>query len=235
MPDPTPPTPPAKPKPTRGPINQRLSDELTGSGELAATAAKTEYATLMADEGIDAAFLTAMNTAIAAAQAEVAAANISTSGKATITRSEEALKTALLKAIGTIQNRAKRKYTAANDPGLNKYFVNKGIGDNRPLLENSSAAIIETLKTDTLPHLKPAEVAALIAARVAYVGIQTGQTGAQADATGARGTLDAKVKAVAAQRRQLQLAADLLWPPGEAPANAAIRREFKLPPDKALA
>lgn len=227
MPDPTPPAPPAKPKRTRGPINQRLIDELTESGELAAAAAKTEYATPMADEGIDA--------DIAAAQAEIALANNSTSGKQTITRDEEALKNALLKAIGTIQNRAKRKYTAANDPGLGKYFVNQGIGDNRALLESSSAAIIETLKTDTLPHIKTAEVDALKAARVAYVGIQTDQTGAQADATGARGDLDAKVKAVRGMRRQLQLAADLLWPPGAAPENAAIRREFRLPPDKALA
>ena len=238
MPDtpPTPPTPPppAKPKRTRGPINQRLVDELTESSELAATAAKIEYATQMADEGIDADFLTAMNTTIDDAQKLVALANNSTAGKQTITGNEETLKKALLKAIGVIQNRAKRKYTKDKDPGLDKYFINKGIENNRALLESASAAIIETLKTDTLPHLKPAEVDALKAARAAYVGIQTDQSGAQGDATTARTNLEAKVAEVAGMRRQLQLAADLLWS-ADHPENAGTRREFKLPPDKALA
>ena len=44
-------------------------------------------------------------------------------------------------------------------------MADKGIGANRPLLESSSAAIIETLKTDSLTHLKPAEVAGIKAAR----------------------------------------------------------------------
>ena len=233
-PPPTPPTPPAKPKRTRGPVNQRLVDELTESGELAATAAKTDYASDMADEGIDADFLTALNTAIADGLALVALANNSTAGKSTITGDEETLKKALLKAIGVIQNRAKRKYTKAKDPGLDKYFVNKGIEDNRSLLETASAAIIETLKTDTLPKLKPEEVNALKAARAAYVGIQTDQSGAQGDATTARTSLEAKVTEVAGMRRQLQLAADLLWPADDAD-NKGTRREFKLPPDKALA
>lgn len=235
MPDPTPPPAPAKPKRgPRGPVNQRLVDELTESGELAATAAKTEYAAQMADEGIDADFLTGMNTAIADGLALVALANNSTAGKTTITGDEETLKKALLKAIGVIQNRAKRKYTKAKDPGLDKYFVNKGIEDNRALLETASAAIIETLKSDTLPHLKTEEVDALKEARKNYVGIQTDQTGAQGDATTARTNLETKVTEVAGMRRQLQLAADLLWPADNAD-NKGTRVEFKLPPDKALA
>ena len=35
------------------------------------------------------------------------------------------------------------------------------------------------------------------------------------------------------QRRELQFAVDGLWPAGK-PENAAIRVEFKLPPDKAF-
>ena len=229
-----PPAPATKPKRTRGPINQRWLDELSDSAELAATAAKAKYATQMTDEGIDAAFLTGMNNAIADAQKRVADATGSTSGRQTITGDEEALKKALLKAIGVIQNRAKRKYTRPGDPGLAKFFVNQGIETKRALLEAASAAIIETLKTETLPNIKAEEVDALKAARTAYLDIQAEQTGAQGSATSARNDLDTKVAEVAALRRQLQLAADLLWPADTA-ENAGTRGEFKLPPDKALA
>ena len=236
MPDPIPtPTPePAKPTRTRGPLNQRWLDELSESAELTATTAKPEFATLMAEEGIDADFLTAMNTTLTDAAKRVADAISGTASKGTVTDDEEVLKLALLKAIRPIHNRAKRKYPKPGDPGLGKYFVNQLADAKRSLLESASAAILETLKTETLPHLKPAEVTALQAARTAYVGIQTDQTGAQGDATGARSELEAKVKDVTALRRQLQLAADLLWPADE-PTNAGTRGEFKLPPDKALA
>lgn len=236
MPDPvpTPPPAPAKPKRTRGPINQRWLDELSESAELTATTAKAKFAAKMADEGIDAAFLTGMNTALADAQKWVAAATGSTSSKGTVTDDEEALKKALLKAIGVIQNRAKRKYTKVGDPGLDKFFVNKGIEAKRSLLEAAAAAIIETLKTETLPKLKTTEVDTLKAALAAYLGIQGDQTGAQGSATTSRSDLGATVAEVAGLRRQLQLAADLLWPADE-PENAGTRGEFKLPPDKALA
>lgn len=238
MPDPAPtPTPvpePAKPKRTRGPINQRWLIELSETTELATTTARADYAALMAEEGIDVAFLTTLNTSIEEAERHIAAATGGTSGKQTLTGDEAVRKRALLKAIGVIQNRAKRKYTQAKDPGLDKYFINQGIESSRALLEAAGAAILETLKTDALPRLKPAEVTTLTEAVKAYREIQADQTGAQGDATSARSDLGAAVADIAAQRRQLQLAADLLWPADE-PDNAGTRVEFKLPADKALA
>ena len=53
------------------------------------------------------------------------------------------------------------------------------------------------------------------------------------DATTARASLEAAVKSIIARRREIQFAADAQWPAGN-PANAGIRREFRLSPDKAM-
>ena len=52
-------------------------------------------------------------------------------------------------------------------------------------------------------------------------------------ATTARATLEAAVKSIIARRREIQFAADAQWPASN-PANAGIRREFRLSPDKAM-
>jgi hypothetical protein len=41
------------------------------------------------------------------------------------------------------------------------------------------------------------------------------------------------VKTIKDRRLEIQFAADGAWPPGQ-PGNAAIRREFGLPPDRFL-
>jgi len=40
-------------------------------------------------------------------------------------------------------------------------------------------------------------------------------------------------ESIIARRREIQFAADAQWPASN-PANAGIRREFRLPPDKAM-
>lgn len=227
------PTEPAKTKRTRGPINQALVEELTLAGQLATTAEKPEYAAALADEGIDAAFLTALRAAIAEADALVGGATGKSAGKKAVTRQEETLKDALLAELAKIQTRAKRKYQRAGDPNREKYFIGERIGSNRALLERATRAILENLKTDELPGLKPADVTALTAALDAYVGIQSEQSGGQSGATTDRALLEAKVKTVADQRRELQYVADLLWPASKK-ANAGIHTEFGLPSNKAL-
>ena len=49
----------------------------------------------------------------------------------------------------------------------------------------------------------------------------------------ARATLETAVKSIIARRREIQFAAAAQWPPSN-PANAGIRREFRLSPDKAM-
>ena len=66
-----------------------------------------------------------------------------------------------------------------------------------------------------------------------YTNVQPTQTGGQSDATTNRALLETKVKEVADLRREIQYAADTVWPARNS-AKAGIRVEFKIPPNKAL-
>lgn len=235
MPDnpPTPPTPPAKTKRTRAPINQGWVAELSLAGQLCDVASKTEYATLMADEEITADWITALRAKITAAQGKLNLATGSTADKTTATRSEEDLQADLLAALAQIQKRAKRKYKVG-DPQRQKYFINARIDSNRGTLEEAVDSVLRTLATDTIPGVKTAHKDALQQALANYKGIQGTQTGAQGDATTARKQLETAIPEIADLRREIQYAADAIWPP-ENPAHAGIRGEFQIPADKALA
>ena len=57
--------------------------------------------------------------------------------------------------------------------------------------------------------------------------------GDQSGATTTRAQCEIKVNEVADMRREIQYAADIIWP-ATRKANAGIRVEFKLPPARAL-
>jgi hypothetical protein len=236
MPDSTTTTPPETPaqvaKRSRSLVNQGHAAEITLAGEIANTAELPAYATILADEGIDAPFLTNLRAKIAEAAALVASAGGKTSAKETTTRTEEARKAELVELIGVIQARAKRKYPVG-DPLRANYFISQPITASRTLLETSTRSILAHLATDTLPGMKPADVPALQAALDAYLAVQTTQAGEQSGASGARASYEAKVKVVARLRREIQYAVDALWP-AKKKTNAAIRVEFKLSPNRAL-
>jgi len=63
--------------------------------------------------------------------------------------------------------------------------------------------------------------------------VQGLQTGAQGDATGWRKQVEATVADIVTKRREIQFAADAEWPHTD-PANAGIRAEFQLPPDRVM-
>ena len=235
MADPTPtPNPQPAPKSTRqrSSINQHLVDELDLAEQLVGVAQKDAYKAALAGEEIDGAFIAGMTKQIADADKLLGSATGVTADNSSTIKQEQALKDALLAQIQTIQQRAKRKY-AAGDPLRAKYFIGERIQSNRATLERATRAILQQLATDTLPGLKPTDVPALQAALDAYVKAQGDQTGTQSDATTARSQLAAKVKAVADMRRQIQYAADTIWPATQA-TNAGIRTEFKISATKAL-
>ncbi|CAM3112105.1 hypothetical protein [Rariglobus hedericola] len=229
----TPPETPAQAaKRNRSLVNQGHAADITLAGEIANTAELPAYATILAGEGIDAPFLTNLRSKITEAAALVANAGGKTSAKETTTKAEETRKAALLELIGVIQARAKRKYPMG-DPLRANYFISEPIAANRAVLETSTRSIIAHLATDELPGMKTGDVPALEAALAAYLAVQTIQAGDQSGASGARASYEAKVKEVSRLRREIQYAVDAHWP-AKKKANAAIRIEFKLSPDRAL-
>ena len=237
MPDPapTPPTPapvPGKPKRTRSETNQADAAELTLAGEVASTATKAAYAAALADEGIDAAFIADLRAKIAEAHSFTANAGGKKADKKSTTLHEDELKAGLLEKIGVIQSRAKRKYKTG-DPQRARYFIGQPVESSRTLLETSTQTILGNLAADTLPGMKPADVASLQAALVAYKGVQTDQSGDQSASATARESFAAKVREVADLRREVQYAVDAAWPAGKK-ATVPVRAEFQIPPDKAM-
>lgn len=217
-------------KRARSLINQGLAAELTLAGEVANTAEQPAYAALLVDEGIDAAFIAGLRAKIAEANALVADAGGKTSTKQATTRDEQARRRELLDLIGTVQARAKRKYKIG-DPMRDKFFIGEKIGASRTVLESSARAILAHLAADTLPGMKPADVAALQEALDAYLAVQTVQSVGQSGASGARAGFDAKVKEVIKLRREIHYAVEAVWS-AKKKANAAIRVEFQLHPDR---
>jgi len=230
--EPVPAPAPTSPTRSRSLINQAFIDELTQAEQVAATATLAEYAGPLADEEIDAVFVTNFRAKVAAADALVGGAAGKTADRKVASQREEDAKEALLAELQKVQTRAKRKYKDMDDPMRGKYFIGERFG-NRAMIERVTRAVLGTLAEDRLPGQKPEGTAALAAALDAYVKAQTGQTSDQAGATSERAALEAKVKEVADLRREIQYAADLLWP-AEKKTHAGIRKAFGIPVNKAL-
>ena len=234
MPDPTPTPPPAPaPKDKRSTLNKDWINSLNNAGQVVAAAQKAEYAPLLTTGGITAAKLTALATDITAAQALAGDAVQMTTSKQGVTGNEAGLMKILVELIKEVQQRARQKYAADNPIALKDYAVGGKWHDSRAILEQTALNILSKLAKDTLPGVDAAKVTALKDALSNYKNVQTDQVGGQADATTARATLEAAVKSIIARRREIQFAADAQWPASN-PANAGIRREFRLSPDKAM-
>ncbi len=233
-PTPTPtPGPAPKPAPKRGIINQSLLDELTLAEAILAAAKPAARTTKLAAGGIPAAKITALTNAIAAARTLAAQATQGTTGKQGATTEESDRMDDLINKIQEVQKRARQKYDATTPVRLKDYAVGQQFYNSRSLLEQTAATILEKLKTDTLPGIDAAKVTALATALADYQNVQGSQSGAQSDATTARKNLETAVADIMAQRREIQFAADAEWP-HTAVANAGIRAEFNLPPDRVM-
>lgn len=218
---------------TRGVVNQNLLDELTAAEEIVAVTRKDGYSVKLADGGIEAAKITALSAAIVAARTLASQATQGTTGKQGVTQDEAKLFDNLVNKIKEVQKRARQKYDATEPVKLKDYAVGQRFDNSRSLLEQTANNVLEKLKTDTLPGIGAGKIAALEAALKDYQGVQTDQSGAQSGATTARKNLETAVDDIIARRREIQFAADAEWPHTD-PANAGIRVQFKLPPDRVM-
>ena len=110
-----------------------------------------------------------------------------------------------------------------NRSTLNQDWINSLNNAGKVVAAAQKAEYAPVFATGGITADKLTALATDIAAALALAG----------DATTARATLEAAVKGIIARRREIQFAADAQWPPSN-PANAGIRREFRLSPDKAM-
>ncbi len=255
-PVPTPPAPePKKARKPRGPLDAKTLDQLEKDEEVI-LAVKSRMASDPAFTGkLATHFLDAANTVAItptsigdlAAQATTArqtatAAMSGTAGRADITHEEEIKKADILASIKNAQTRAKGKYEQNAPAKLKEYWIGETL-IARSRIEQAGAAIHTLLRTkddannpitpqDTLPGFDQAAIDLLKARLDAYKGIQTQQTFAQGDASGARTSLKDQCAQITRRRRKLQLAIDAEYPPGD--GNSAFRKQFGLQGNKAI-
>lgn len=190
-----PPVPPAVPKQSRGLLNQAQLDALTKAEQVVLAALKPPYAAKLTTGGIEGAFVLLVQTDCGLARKKGGDAVQGTTGKESATATEAAAQKALVKAIQTIQSRARQKYFFSDPDALTAYYIGTDrIDANRVMLEQVSQAIIDKLVTDTLPGVTAAQKTALAELRQDYIDANTAQTGAQSDATSARTDLEAMIK-----------------------------------------
>ena len=166
-----------------------------------------------------------------------------TTGKQGVTANESVLQDDLINKIQEVQKRARQKYAATDPSQLPGYAIGQPFYSSRSVLEQTGANLLRKLNgdpaavppvpADVLPGITPAKIAALQTALADYQDVQGDQTGAQSSATTARRQLEAAVSGIMAERREIQFAADAEWPHTD-PANAGIRVEFQLPPDRVM-
>jgi hypothetical protein len=252
---PTPPAGPKKPRKPRGPLDAATLDQLEKDEEII-LAVKEEmskdatFAGKLAPHFLDAANTIAIDpTSIGdlasqagAARATAAAAMSGTASHGQITSEEETDKANLLASIQNAQTRAKGKYQQSAPAKLKEYWVGESL-NSRSKIEQAAAAIHTLLRTtddtgksttphDTLPGFDQAAIDLLKTRLDAYTGIQTDQTMAQGDASGARTSLKEQCAQISRRRRKLQLAIDAEYAPGD--ANSAFRKQFGLQGNKAM-
>jgi len=246
---------PKKPRKPRGPLDAATLDQLD-KDEQVILAAKQQMATDPAFTGkLAPHFLDADNTIAitpagigdlatqaATARQTAAAAMSGTAGRADITHTEETLKANLLASIKNVQARAKGKYEQNAPAKLKEYWIGETL-IARSRIEQAGAALHTLLRTkddagnpitpqDTLPGFDQAAIDLLQTQLRAYTSIQTDQTMAQGDASGARTALKDQCAQIARRRRKLQLAIDAEYPPGD--AHSAFRKQFGLQGDRAM-
>ena len=226
---PTPTPEPAKKKQTHGAVNKAREARIVKAEKVFAAATKPEYnAKLITDGEVLPATIAGIETDCVLARTMTGLAVDKTTDKEAATAAEQAFLKELLRLVRYVQAGARRKLGPIQQKD---YFIGQPIEKSEDLLIAASIAIEEKLKTQTLPGVKPDTKDKLRDARLAVRGGDDAQKSKQSDASRERVSIDDVLKRIDNNRREVQLAAEGLWPCDD-PANRPIRVEFQLPPDK---
>lgn len=229
---PTPPTPPAEPNPTPGDIDKKLLAAIKLGEDVieAATTDPSHTAALTAEE-LDEDALPDLATYTGEARTLAARVVPTKRARNAATRAEAATLKTLLAVLRDIQKRAKRKFPK-DKARQGAYLIGKNnLGKNRTELEEDAETILAVGASDGLPGLTPAKLTAATAALGAWKDADASQVTAEEEQGKLLKALEVKVAQINEVRREVQRTADLAWPHTD-PANAPIRRTFKLPPNK---
>ena len=200
-------------------LNREQAGELNKTGLICLAAQKTAYATVLADHDISATYVTTLVTDVATARTRSMTAVQATGSKKSATNLQDVCARKLLRGLRVVQIAARQKYRY-NDPAkLGDYYIGQRIDESRPVLDQSSLAILNKATADGY--------------RTEWKACTASQSTEQSAATTQRAERNAMVDSIQQRRIELQFAADAAWPWSN-PENAGVRGEFKLPRTRPL-
>jgi hypothetical protein len=132
-----------------------------------------------------------------------------------------------MRSLRQVQAAAKQKFLYTEPVRLDDYLVGENIESSRPVLEQSSQAILTKAAADALPGINAAFITRVTNERTAYINSKTVQLTEGERAKAERVVRNECVASIQQRRIEIQFAANAAWPPGIA-ANAPIRTRFFL-------
>ena len=135
---------------------------------------------------------------------------------------------ALIEKLRKFQNRAKRKFRG-NKEKLAAYRIGKAsFGANRVELEQDAKVVIDLAEEDALPGTTPEKIAEARESLADWKQADDAQEVAIRKQSELVREFEVAVNAINGDRRDIQLAADAIWPFTEK-AHVPVRRNFGLP------
>ncbi len=214
---------------SRSDINTKfLADIAEAEDVLAAALEEDEYVTLLADEGIDQELLTRLETATESSRELGHQVVASKAAKKRATRKENEAKDKLFAVLRKFQNRAKRKFRG-NKERLAAYRIGKAsFGANRVEFEQDAKVVIDLAEEDALPGATPEKIAEARQSLADWKKADDVQDVAVRKQSELVQEFEDAVSPINGDRRDIQLAADAIWPFSEK-THVPVRRNFGLP------
>lgn len=216
---------------TRSELNRAQEADLTKARDVCVAAQRAEYATTLANRGINAAFVTALLLDINTAYAHGNTALDCKTAVKDATRAEAATGQTLIDSLQTIQATARQQHLPDHPDKVDAYLVGENLDASRAVLEGASQAIIAKANQERPPGIDTDFINEAQGKRAAYVATNATQSNEQGKGTQAREKRAALVKGIVARRKKIQYAADAAWPPRK-PENVQARVDFKLPANR---
>jgi hypothetical protein len=191
-------------------------------------AQKPDYAATLQAKGISAQFVTSLLEDIDAAERKCSQAVQCTTTKESATRSGQATEQTLVRSLRDLQTAARQLHQHSAPEKLQDYLIGERITDSKEVLDQSAQTIISKANEERPPGVDTQVIQQVEAQRQAYAQARQTQATEQSRAQTERATRDALVDSIRQRCQQSQFAADRAWPVGH-PAQAGVRREFRLP------
>ena len=222
---------PAEPKRTRGKFSRRDATLISEAKEICVAAKKPQYAAALTLKKVPPAFVTGLEDLITQAGGHTEAAVNADENRMGDTREKSDARQDLIQNLQSIQAAARLEFLPEQPEKLHVYGTTEDLDASKPVLEQSSQAMINKATQERPGNLDTAFIVETQAKRDKFVSKDGEQSAEVSKGKQERRSLKSMLRTIVARRKKIQYAADLLWPHYQT-GSAQARSDFKLPLDR---